>query len=128
LDIKESNAGEIYNEMGPGGDERKSKGLKYLKEGLRKEREEQRIKGEEYVFEDEEEGDQDFDDEEEGPPGYKILVIRNKKNANTKNFEFEVVDGQGQTHRIFRNLTDMNWLRNNLRKDFPYSYVRVKVF
>lgn len=115
LDIKESNAGEIYHEMAPDSEDQQSKRLKYLKKGLKEE-----IQKQEHLVEGQSE-EEELDEEQ--PGGFKILVIRNKKNENTKNFEFEVNDENGRKHRINRDLTDMNWLRNHLRKDFPYSYV-----
>ena len=98
----------------PEGQMRNTKGLKYLKKGL---------KDSSNLVDDYEEED---DDDDDGPEGYKILVLKNKNYINTKKFEFEVVDSKGENIRIKRNLTDMIWLRNNLRKDFPYSYVRKK--
>ena len=91
--------------------ERNSKRLEYLKKGLKK-------NPEEY---------QETDEIEE-VGGYKITVIHNKQNANSKRFKFNVIEKNGKTHTVNRNLTDMIWLRNNLRKDFPYSYVNDKLY
>jgi hypothetical protein len=86
--------------------ERNSKRLEYLKKGLKKTPE-----------------DYQETEEMEEVGGYRITVVHNKQQKNSKNFQFNVMDINGKTHMIKRNLTDMIWLRNNLRKDFPYSYV-----
>jgi hypothetical protein len=87
--------------------ERNSKRLEYLKKGLKKQPLDKYQETEEV--------------EEVG--GYRITVIHNKQNINSKKFKFNVMDVNNKTHSINRDLTDMIWLRNNLRKDFPYSYV-----
>ena len=110
-DLKESNLGEILADM-PEHDERRSLGLKYLKQGLKMTNNELPVNE-----------DEDEDEDEPVAQGYRVMVVKNKNQRNPKNFLFEVVDPQGKQNSIKRNLTDMIWLRENLRKDFPYSYV-----
>jgi hypothetical protein len=52
-----------------------------------------------------------------------ILIIPNKSKKNLKVFDLLVTDNEKNKYAISRNLKDLVWLRNNLRIDFPFSYV-----
>ena len=54
----------------------------------------------------------------------RILVIPNKKKKNLKRFDLQVVDNSKNEYAINRTLNDLVWFRNNLRIDFPFSYVK----
>lgn len=111
-DAVESKAGEVYADL-PQEVERRSRGLKYLKRGLKD------IPDDAILA-----ADNDEDEDEEEAQAYRVIVVRSKGESNPKNFSFEVVEPQRPKSFIKRNLTDMVWLRSNLRKDFPYSYVQ----
>jgi hypothetical protein len=52
-----------------------------------------------------------------------MVVIPNKKKKNLKKFDIEVVDNGDNKYGIHRSLSDLIWLRNHLKIDFPFSYV-----
>lgn len=116
-DMKESKAGEIYADF-PEDAERRSQGLKYLKRGLKNEQSLQpgQAPGD---------GAEAGDEEEPEPQGFRVLVAqrKGKGKANPKQFMFEVIDPAGNQSTVRRSLGDLAWLRENLQKDFPYSYV-----
>lgn len=55
--------------------------------------------------------------------GFRVLVEKNDSGKNTSNFALIVHDTQNNKWNIKRTLVDLEWLRDNLKKDFPFCYV-----
>ena len=55
--------------------------------------------------------------------GFTIVVEKNDLGKNLKSFNLVVSHSSKRKWNIQRSLVDLVWLRDNLRKDFPFEYV-----
>lgn len=61
---------------------------------------------------------------QEENPTYKVAVEKNAKTNKAKKLTLKVKDSDERVFNIERKLTDFHWLRDKLRMDFPFSYVK----
>lgn len=67
--------------------------------------------------------DCDLTEYETNVESYLVLVNKNKHGKNSKTFELTVHDKNKKKTLINRTMVDLLWLRDNFKKEFPYSYV-----
>lgn len=60
--------------------------------------------------------------------GLRLLVEKSTTGKNTKKIKIKVLKKNEKPYTITRSNADFEWLRNNLRKDFPFYHVRILNF
>lgn len=67
--------------------------------------------------------DYDLTEYETNVESYLVLINKNNNGKNSKTFELTVYDKNKKKTIIKRTMIDLLWLRDNFKKEFPYSYV-----